>query len=722
MSNSAGTTGQKALQEFLSEAQDIAENLGKSLMLIDRTLKDGDLDPDIVNDLFRGMHTLKSLSGMFDVKPLSELAHHEENLLEEVRLGRVVLNARLLDLLFESLELITHILNIVSEAGNTKAADDSEATNTLILKIEKAVYGESSELADAPYEEEQSSDPVSLFSSEVLEVLTEYEEHRLRTNLDRGLPFFRIRTRFDLDSIDVNLDMIKTRLKPVGEIITYLPSSEEAEPDKLGIDIIIAVQGSVEELATAIEGVDAAVEDITPPSAPQDEDKQPLEGAQEPDGDQSQQVPTLVPEATSVATDEKEQSLTLRSVSQTVRVDIRKLDRLMNAVGELAIVRNSISRIGDELKAVGGRSDLAIELHRIDRGFDRRLIELREGILEVRMVPLSQIFDRLARLVRKVSRGLGKEIHFVISGADTEVDKLIVEELSDPLMHIVRNAIDHGVEGHERRNEAGKPEFGTVALTAYQKGNHVVLEVEDDGAGIDGDKLLKAAVDRGLIEEDQADSLSPGEIINLIFLPGISTTEETSEISGRGVGMDVVKTNISALGGVVEVQSEPGIGTKFSITLPVTLAIIPTLLVSIAGRTYAIPLNSVAEALYVSNDNIGMVYSTETITLRGQTLALCRLADFFGVSDIEPRPSDSCIVVASLGQRRLGLEVDALIGQQDVVIKSLGNSLGAAKCFAGATDIGDEQLALVFDTAAIIEEYFSAGTGSERRAQLAEWT
>ncbi len=721
MSDTTGVPGQKALQEFLSEAQDIAENLGRSLMLIDKGLKDGEPDPDLVNDLFRGMHTLKSLSGMFEVRALSALAHHEENLLEEIRLGRVDLSAEMLDLLFESLELITRILGIVAESADVKAADDSSDADALIAKIDRAVYGEPD--AGSAVEEQDPEDPVQLFGSEVLEVLTEYEEHRLRKNLERGLPFFRIKMRFELDSIDVDLEAIKTKLKPAGEIITYLPSSEDAEPDKLGIDIILAAKEGGGDLSTLLEGSDARIEAIskaapqdsaarmTPTPAPRDAVSEDIEARSAPP----------IPAAPLAAAAEPEQALTLRSVSQSVRVDIRKLDRLMNAVGELAIVRKSIARIGEEIRAVIGRGDLSIELHRIDRGFDRRLIELREGILEVRMVPLSQMFDRLARLVRKISRGLGKEIHFVISGANTEVDKLIVEELSDPLMHIVRNAIDHGIEDLVERRATGKPEIGTVALTAYQKGNHVIIEVEDDGAGIDGVRLLEVCVERGLIEEDQIENMTPSEIINLIFLPGISTTEETSEISGRGVGMDVVKTNIAALGGLIEVQSEPGIGTKFSITLPVTLAIIPTLLVVVAGSTYAVPINTVAEAVFVRRDEIQSVLGTETTTLRGETLALCRLVDFFSAPSLD-RPDEVCVVVTSLGQRRLGLEVDALIGQQDVVIKPLGPSLGDANCFAGATDLGDERLALVLDTGAIIEQFFSASDGAEHRAQLAEWS
>jgi len=338
------------------------------------------------------------------------------------------------------------------------------------------------------------------------------------------------------------------------------------------------------------------------------------------------------------------------------------------------------------------------------------------------MVPLSQVFDRLARLVRKISRSLGKNIHFVISGADTEVDKLIIEELSDPLMHIVRNAIDHGIESQEKRMQAGKPDSGTVAVTAYQKGNHVMIEVEDDGAGIKADRLLQVAVERGLLEDEQIETLPANEVVNLIFLPGISTTESTTEISGRGVGMDVVKTNIAALGGLVEVQSEEGIGTKFSITLPVTLAIIPTLLVIVARRTYAVPLNTVAEALLVEQEEIRSVLGTETITLRGETLPLCRLTDFFGVVRDAPPKGESCIVVTSLGQRRLGLEVDALVGQQDVVIKTMGQTLKDANCFSGATDIGEERLALVLDTAAIIEEFFTANVDGEHKGQMAEST
>jgi len=721
MSDSTSKPMDKATSEFLSEVQDITESLGQSLMNIDKSLKKGDPDPDLVNDVFRGMHTLKSLCGMFEVTSLATLAHVEENLLEEIRLGRIPLSPSVLDLLFASLDLISKILGIISESGNPKAADEKVDIQPIVKKIEKLVMGE--EVEEKTKKKDSIEVLMESFGPDILEVLTEYEEHRLKTNLGRGYPFCRIQNNFDLESIDVDLEAMKNRLKPAGEIITYLPSTDEVETDKLGIDIIIAVQKPMEELFSILDGIDAKVEELTPASEGIKDSSDSEVGSSEFPEDPSAGLETVPPPAVSLSplaiNKEEERSLSLRSVSQTVRVDIRKLDKLMNVVGELDIVRGAIGRISGEMRGMIGRSDLAIEIHRINRGFDRRLIELREGILEVRMVPLSQVFDRLARVVRKISRSLGKEIYLVVSGADTEVDKLIIEELSDPLMHIVRNAIDHGVEDVDERRASGKPEFGTVALTAYQKGNHVVIEIEDDRAGIDGDKITEVAMVRGLLDEESVESLSSEEVINLIFIPGFSTSYETTELSGRGVGMDVVKTNISALGGLVEVQSEPGIGTKFSITLPVTLAIIPTLLVEISENTYAVPLNTVSEAIFVSRKDIQTVLGTDTITLRGQTLAICSLSNLFGFPRKEEFEGEVCIVVASLGNRRLGLEVDILIGQQDVVIKPLGPSLTDATFFSGATDIGDERLALVLDTGVVIEEFF-LGDGNELPSRAQE--
>src|SRR5262249_30959664 len=291
----------------------------------------------------------------------------------------------------------------------------------------------------------------------------------------------------------------------------------------------------------------------------------------------------------------------LRSaVSQTVRVDIRKLDHLMNVVGELALARAGIIGILDEIRGRRDMADVARRLVRESRTLERKLNELQAGILEVRMVPLGQIFDRLSRVVRRISREAGKDVRLTISGAETELDKLIVEELSDPLMHIIRNAIDHGIEPAVKRRGAGKPEVGTIAINAEQKGNHVVIDVRDDGAGIDEARILQTALARGLVEPSQVSEITRRELLNMVFLPGFSTREKATELSGRGVGMDVVKTNIAKLSGIIDLASTPGHGTQITITLPITLAIIQALIIKSAGRTYAVPLNSVLESLTVT--------------------------------------------------------------------------------------------------------------------------
>jgi two-component system chemotaxis sensor kinase CheA len=412
---------------------------------------------------------------------------------------------------------------------------------------------------------------------------------------------------------------------------------------------------------------------------------------------------------------------TIRSVAQTVRVDIHKLDRLMNIVGELSIVRTTLARLVERLRSEHVERELAADVQRLQRTFERHLGAMQQGILEVRMVPLGQVFDRLARVVRQISRDADKDVNLVITGAETEVDKLIVEELSDPLMHMMRNAIDHGIEPRAEREAVGKPAKGTIALNAFQKGNHVVIEIEDDGKGINAKSLLDAAVRRGVIGSDEARMMTRGEVLNLVFVPGVSTKVDVSELSGRGVGMDVVKTNIAKLGGVIDIQSEDGIGTKVTVTLPITLAIISALVVRLGGdRLFAIPLANVQEAVVLDPVGVRKIEGREVVTLRGQSLQLCRLAQLFGLDDdpmLDDQPDErearhrsrEYVVVTVVGARRLGLVVRTLLGEQDVVIKALGHSLKSVRGFAGASELGDQRIALVIDTPALIEENLAGG-------------
>jgi two-component system chemotaxis sensor kinase CheA len=392
--------------------------------------------------------------------------------------------------------------------------------------------------------------------------------------------------------------------------------------------------------------------------------------------------------------------VSLRSLSQTVRVDLHRLDHLMNLVGELGLVQ---ANLGGVLELMRGRrdvSDVSRELQNQVRAMTRKLDLLQQGILDVRMVPLGQVFDKLARVVRKLGREAGKEIRLGISGADTELDKLIVEELSDPLMHMIRNAIDHGIELPDERTRAGKPSSGHIHIRAFQKGNRVVIEVEDDGRGIDWRAVRDVAVRRKVVAEHEASELTPAQAINLIFVPGFSTRDEATELSGRGVGMDVVKTNIAKLSGMIDVETEVGAGTKFSITLPVTLAIIQALVIAAAGQVFCIPLNSVLESIMVQIGDIGTVEGHQVVSLRGRTLPLLHLSRIFGLAADDSSfadPQRIYVVIVGLAQHRVGLVVDELLGQQDVVIKPLGRALRAVPGIAGATELGSNRAGMLLD-------------------------
>jgi len=506
---------------------------------------------------------------------------------------------------------------------------------------------------------------------------------------------------------------MKERAKRHGEIITYLPTGEATSADTIELDLLMASRDDLATLIGSLGADNVVIEEI-----PRRARHSATPGTLPP------RRPTALgrTDSTGMHGDLErgglDQAVSLRSLTQTVRVDIRKLDHLMNIVGELAIVRSALGRVAEKLRGEGQRK-LAAELQRLHRNFDRRLGEMQDGILEVRMVPLGQVFDRLARVVRQISREVGKEIRLVITGAETEIDKLIVEELSDPLMHMIRNAIDHGIEVGQRRVEVGKPLAGTIALNAFQKGNHVMIEVEDDGRGIDLTGLTEKAITLGKLSRSEAQEMSRDEVLALIFLPGLSTRQVADDVSGRGVGMDIVKTNISKLGGVIDVHSESGIGTKMTITLPITLAIVSALLIQAGQHTLAIPLSSVSEAIAFDEAAVRLVDGREVITLRGQTLPLCRLDRLMA---LEPAPNLASrrrfVVVAALGQRRLGLVVDFLYGQEDIVIKPLGKSLSAVRGFAGATELGDQRVGLVLDAAGLIEEAL-AGLDAPRNLERA---
>jgi two-component system chemotaxis sensor kinase CheA len=743
--------------EFFSEAQEIVDILARDLLMLDDALRRNAVDPETVNDLFRGVHTLKGLAGLFGLERLSRLTHELESKLDELRLGKVQLDANLLDRLFRAVELIGRLLATARSNGR----DEDPELEPFLTELKQPTQAHVSE---AP--------PLGEYDLEagLVDVLTEYEEHRLRTNIANGTPLYRIRAQFPLTSIDKGLEELKSHAKPLGEIITYLPTGNATSDDSLELDILFASAAPLDQLRQRIDGTGVTISPVprrgaqgAGTSAPQGDvaermslaspasaqrsvaangdipppPRMPVESASEsePPPASSEMQASSLPGGNVVATPVPPRRMTPvaprpegaeqdgavkgtggaggQRASHSVRVDIRRLDHLMNVLGEFAIVRGALSRLTDRVRQMSGMRDVTTELHRLNRAFERNLEEMQSGILEVRMVPLGQVFERLARAVRQISRASGKEIRLVITGSETEVDKLIVEELSDPLLHIVRNSIDHGIEQSDDRTRIGKPVEGTIALNAYQAGNHVVIEIEDDGAGIDETRVLAAAIRRGIVREDEARDLSRRDVLGLIFLPGFSTRENVTDLSGRGVGLDVVKTNIGRLGGVVDVSSEGGIGTKFTITLPITLAILRALLIGVAGRQYALPLSSVAEATVLDQKKVRTIEGREITSLRGESLPLCRLDRLFSHRANDLRPARQFMVVVALGGRRVGFVVDELFGQQDIVIKALGPSLAGVRGFAGATDLGDQRVGLVLDAAALLEEVLAGA--SERR-------
>jgi two-component system chemotaxis sensor kinase CheA len=710
----------KALAEFVSEAQEIIDTLGREMLHLDAARHGAEPDPQILNGVFRGAHTLKGLSSLAGVERMARLAHALEDLLDDLRMGRRPLDAATVDLLLEAPEVFGRVIAEEAAGGPVTTAGPAE---DLAARLRGA--------ARAPPEPPPGPAGYAL-GPEVLGVLTEYEEHRLRSSLAKGLPLYRVRAAFPIETFDQGLGALQAALKPLGEVISTLPAPGDADGSGIAFDLLFASPQALSEIAAAAgsavrveevarKGAAGAPEASVPAPAPAG----PAPGVAPPAAGPGTAAPPAAPvpgaPAGPPAADPapglaalpppETPDATLRSASHAVRVDIRKLDVLMNAVGELLLIKSTLLRLSERLRA-GERSEtVGRELSRESRALERRLHELQGGILEVRMVPLSGAFDKLQRMVRKLARETGKEIDFRVAGGDVELDKLIVEELADPLMHLLRNAVDHGIEPPAEREREGKPRAGKLELRAAQRGNHVEIVVEDDGRGVDEERVGQVAVARGLVPPEQVRNLTRRELLNLIFLPGFSTARQVTAISGRGVGMDVVKNNIAALSGMIELRSDRGHGTRFEITLPVTLAIVRALVVDAAGRPYAMPLNAVLEIVQAAPGDIRTIETREVLTLRGATLPLVRLSWFLGLlpEATARRAERPFVVVVGLAQERLGIAVDDLLGQQDVVVKPLGRSLAGLRGIAGATDLGGRRTVLVLDVGAVLEEVLEAG-------------
>lgn len=663
----------RSQREFLGEATEIVEALQTGFVRVAEGHRRGVQSPALLNEVFRHAHSLKGLAGMFGVEPMGRLAHQMETLLDGLRLGRLHADDELMVILYGCADTFAALVNALS-AGEQP---DVAAIDAMVGRITRKGTGSAASPSEGLHELDLDAD--------VMSSLTEYEEHRLRDNVARGTPIYRVHAPLPFASFEQPLTALTAAAQEVGELITSLPSTDPTG-QLLVFGLLIATPGDPDDLLAAMSPHGATrVERI---------DRRRASGP----ATLAATLPTIL--------DDDAVPATMRQAADTVRVDIKKLDELMGIVGELVLARGSLNRVTGELKAEMGYRGLAVDLHRLVRTVERRIVDLQIAIMQVRMVPLRQVFDRLSRAVRRIADGVGKEVELHLMGEDTELDKLIVEDLVDPLMHLVRNAIDHGLESPEARVAAGKPRAGRLELRAFPRGNQVVIEVSDDGRGIDEVAVKRTALERGVVTEENVGQMSRRDIWNLIFQPGFSTRREVTSLSGRGVGLDVVKTNIARLSGLVDVDSAAGRGTKFTITLPMTLAIIQAVITRSAGRIYALPLASVLEMVTVHRRDLCTVEGREMMSLRGQTLPLFRLDRVFHPDDATRSADDEVGYAAVVGlvQHRAALLIDDVLGQQDVVIKGLGAYLSGVRGIAGATHLGDHETILVLDVAALMQD------------------
>src|SRR5512143_2690473 len=629
----------RSIKEFLAEAEDILETANQALLAIENAREKGASDPDRVNALFRAVHSFKGLAGMFGLKEPAELSHRLEFLLDELRLGKVGLGRDAIDILVETVALLGRL---VHQAGGKQPFENIHAA---LERIDGLIARKPSAPSDRPLSELVGLD------RGILQVLTEYEEHRLRECIRERKNLYMLRAEFDLSGFEAGIKDLNALLKEHGEIICTLPTPGSGAG--IGFSIVLASKENLQAVQAAITVPNVGIETIAYVEAQKTGESRP--GAE---------------------------AVTLKSASSTVRVDIYKLDNLMNAVGEMHLIKNIVGRIARELRTMQGFQGLSVDLHKAQRGLERKLNDLQEGILEVRMVPIGQIFTRLSQVVRMYAKEAGKEIYLQLRGEETELDKLMIEDLADPLLHLVRNAIDHGIETPEERKRLGKPERGSVRLTAYPRGNHVVITIEDDGAGMDAAGIAAKAVEKGILAPDHGLDATTDrrEILDLIFLPGFTTRETVTEISGRGVGMDVVKRNVSKLSGIIK-----------------------ALIAESGDRTFAIPLSSVLEIQHATSGQVETVEGREVMAVREDTVPLLRVSDVFHLTQQRERDAFYVILVG-LAERRVGVIVDNLRDQQEIVIKPLGKRLADVPGIAGATELGDRRgVVLVLDVESLIE-------------------
>ncbi|MFP8643191.1 chemotaxis protein CheW [Priestia aryabhattai] len=652
------------LEVFIEESKEHLQNVNDQLMRFEKNTD----DLGYVNEIFRSAHTLKGMSATMGFDDLAQLTHKMENVLDAVRNHQIDAHTEVLDTLFQSVDALEIMVQSISEGG-----DGQLDVKLLVQKLQRIV-------AEEPAAEHAAS---SIEYDEFVQTL-------LSQTADQGFNTFEITVQLERTCLlkAARAYMVFDVLEQAGDVIKSAPTVQDIEQEKFesSFIVILVTTESQEKLKASIMEV-SEVESVNIAAVPI---KKEIE-TEEPVSQEAaaiQEVTVSAPSKPPV--EEKRQA----SNNKTIRVNIDRLDSLMNLFEELVIDRGRLEQISKELN----NSELDETVERMSRISG----DLQTIILNMRMVPVETVFNRFPRMVRQLSKDLGKQIELQIVGADTELDRTVIDEIGDPLVHLLRNAVDHGIEMPQVRLKNGKNEKGTIRLKAYHSGNHVFIDLEDDGAGINREKVLQKALDRGIIDGKTAETLTDKQVYELIFASGFSTAEQISDVSGRGVGLDVVKNTIESLGGSVTIDSNEGYGSRFSIQLPLTLSIISALLVQMSEERYALPLSSIIETAIVQPKEVMHVHGQKVIDFRGAIIPLIDLKELFTVPN-SVQGDHYSVVIVKKGEKTAGLIVDSFIGQQEIVLKSLGHYLPGVFAISGATILGDGQVALIIDCNALIK-------------------
>ena len=691
------------LEIFNDESSEHIQTLSDCIM----TLEQEPDNKDTINEVFRAAHSLKGMAGTMGFKRMQHLTHDMENVFQEVRSDKIKVDSSMIDLLFKCLDAIDKYVENIKESS-----DEGTEDNELIIKelndfIAKA-NGEVVESTSAPAEEkigesqESSSTDDEKYSS--IE-LTDSEKKSIDAAISDGKKIYGFTVYIQKECLlkAARAFLVFRAVEDFSEILVYRPSSQDIEDEKfeLNFSFLVAATEDMAKIKAAAENV-SEVEKVACGEVTtfRIEGEEPAEAVAEPakvenapteiKNEQAAPAPKAVENKT--AAPAMKTGAGKPASSRTVRVDIEKLDLLMNQVSELIIAKNSLVSISSS-----DGQDNSQNLHDQIEYLERITTNLHESVMKVRMVPIESVTQKYPRMIRDLARSLNKKMDLVITGEDTELDRTVVDQIGDPLQHLLRNSADHGLESAELRAERGKPETGTIFLNAYQEGNNVVIKVGDDGNGIDTEAVKRKAIERGIVTAEQADSMSQKEIVNFLFMPSFSMAKQITDISGRGVGLDVVKSGIEQLGGDVEVATELGKGTIFTVRLPLTLAIIQALMVEIRDEKYAIALGSISNIEDISVNDIKYVQAKEVIHLRGSVIPIIRLDKMLDIEPKEEEPDHLTVVIVQKGDAQAGLVVDNLIGQQEIVIKSLGKYINGNKLISGATILGDGEVALILD-------------------------